>query len=120
MSEHPWDDKDVFSRPIKIHCCKDRTLTYRNKLQPIFNKVALPVFSVNSVDEARQLIALVSNRQYDEHPLNPGDTWWKIDMGPNIHLFDDPVTQLPEVTKKLAAAYELMLSHKADQSRLAG
>lgn len=96
------------SREIKIHVCKDRTLSYRNRLQPIFNKVALPVFSVNNVDEARELIPLVSNRQYEEHPLIPGDTWWKIDLGPTKHFLE--VEDLPLVTEKLQKAYSSMLA----------
>lgn len=103
---------DPYGRTIMIHCCKDRTLSYRNRLQPIFNGAALPVFSVNNVDEARSLISMVSNRQYEEHPLWPGDVWWKIDLGPSFHELDPKDLKL--VTAKLERAYDLLVARKAE------
>ena len=62
---------ETFNRPIKIHCCKDRTLSYRSEDEPIFNGVAIQVFSVNSEIEAEVLINLVGITQYEQHPLLP-------------------------------------------------
>ena len=107
------------NRTILIHVCMDRTLTYRNRRQPIFNERALPVFSVNNVVEARSLIILVSKAQYEEHPLIPGDTWYKIDMG----LGTAPLlkhSDLPKVTKKLEEAYEILINNKREQSPIVG
>lgn len=108
--------RDRLKRTILIHCCKDRTLTYRNRRQPIFNNVAIPVFSVNNVEEARSLIRMVSNLQYEEHPLNPGDDWFRIDMGIHRPLLEP--SDLQEVADKLESAYESMMKAK-EQSRLA-
>ena len=62
--------KNDLARPVKIHICKDRTLSYRRLGEPIFNDVALPVFSVESEQEADDLFLLVGTRQYELHP-NP-------------------------------------------------
>lgn len=35
----------AFSRPVMLHVCKDGTVSYRMPGEPVFNGVALPVFS---------------------------------------------------------------------------
>ena len=111
-------DRDLLEKKILIHVCKDRTLSYRNRLQPIFNGVAIPIYSVDSVDEARSLIRLVSKAQYEEHPLIPGDTWYKIDMGIGVVYLDEDLHQLGDVQRKLHEGYQLMMAAKAEQSTL--
>ena len=105
-------DRDLLQKKILIHVCKDRTLSYRKPLQPIFNGVAIPIYSVDSVDEARALIRMVSKAQWVEHPDIPGDTWYKIDMGLNVVYLDDDLHQLDEVQKKLHEAYQLLQASK--------
>lgn len=63
--------REDLSRPILLHCCKDGTITCRARGEPIFNGVALPVFSVADRDEAEQLVLMCCKRQYDEHPNFP-------------------------------------------------
>jgi hypothetical protein len=95
----------LLDKPIKIHVCKDRTLSYRNIRQPVFNGVAILVFSTDTVGEARRLIKLVSSRQYVEHPLIPGDPWYKVTLGLKTELeYED----LGEVQARLSDAYELV------------
>ena len=94
------------TKPILIHVCKDRTLSYRNRRQPIFNEVALPVHSVADVNTARKLIKLVGERQYTEHPLIPGDAWYKLPLGPALLYLE--TTDLPACTAKLEQ-YEALL-----------
>ena len=102
---------DEFSRPVVIHCCKDRTLTYRTKEQPVFNDVALPVFTVATEAEAEALITLVGIVQYEEHPLLPGKPWRKIDIDFKRWLeLDD----LPLVTDKLTRVYGLIDKEKCN------
>jgi hypothetical protein len=90
------------SRPIIIRCCKDRTLTWYKKGQPAFNDRALPVFSVNTPEEAQELIVTVCRVQYAEHPDLPGRPWRKItlenalDLKPYLEIED-----LDAVSKKL-------------------
>jgi hypothetical protein len=64
------------------------------------------VFSVDSVEEARKLIRTVSNKQYVEHPLIPGDDWYKIDLGLSIQELE--LSDLPAVQNKLSAVYDLL------------
>lgn len=107
---------DLLDKTILIHVCKDRTLTYRNRLQPIFNGVAIPIYSVDTVDQARELIRLVSKAQWVEHPLNPGDVWYKIDLGFDVTYLDDDLHQLKDVQEKLQSAHERLIQIKAEQS----
>jgi hypothetical protein len=86
------------SRPIKIHVCKDRTLSYRALDEPVFNGVALPVYSVATKEQAEALLTAVGCRQYEEHPQMPGRPWLKINLDLKRWLeLDD----LPLVTAKL-------------------
>ena len=103
------DILEALSRPVLIHCCKDRTLTYRTRKQRVFNDVALPVFSVANEAEAEALITLVGVTQYEEHPLLPGRIWRKIDIDFKRFL---EIDDLPAVTAKLDAAYRLLSGQK--------
>ena len=99
--------KGFMSRAVYIHCCKDRTLTYRTKGQPVFNGVALPVFSVDTEEEAKDLITLVSRAQYEEHPQLPGQVWYKITLSGDLdfkHALE--IEDLRAVTDKLESAYQ--------------
>jgi hypothetical protein len=65
-------------RPILIHCCKDGTITYRTRKQKIFNDVALPVFSVDTIEEAKTLQIIFCRKAYANHPKMPGQPWYKL------------------------------------------
>jgi hypothetical protein len=93
----------MLDKPVLIHCCKDRTLTYRTRDEPIFNGVALPVYSVDSKEEAERLINTVGALQYEEHPLLPGRPWRKIDIDFKRHL---EIEDLSAVTEKLDRVYK--------------
>lgn len=76
-------EKDRFARPIMIHVCKDGTVSWRDKRtkQKVFNGVALPAFSVNTIEEARELQIRFCRRQYSSHPLakpNTGTDAWYV------------------------------------------
>lgn len=91
---------DNYSRDIVIDCCKDGTLTYRTKAVPAFNGAALPVFTTNTEAEAKSLIVLLAKSQYTEHPLQPGQTWYRL---PD---FGGEVEDLAKVSALLASHYE--------------
>lgn len=100
---------DYLSRPVLIHVCKDKTLSYRTKNEPIFNGVAIPVFSVENEQEAVTLLRLVGRQQYQEHPKIPGRPWLKITLDGALDFkqeldYDD----LDSVTDKLKTAYALI------------
>ena len=91
---------DNYSRDIVIDCCKDGTLTYRTKAVPAFNGAALPVFTTNTEAEAKSLIVLIAKAQYEEHPLLPGQTWYRLSD------FSGDVGDLFKVGDLLASHYE--------------
>jgi hypothetical protein len=70
--------RDDFSRPIMIHVCKDGTISYRDKTknEPVFNGRALPVFSVDTVEQAFQIQVLFGRRMYTAHPDMPNRVWY--------------------------------------------
>jgi hypothetical protein len=107
----PNDDLD---RHVLIHICKDKTLSYRTRKQPIFNKVAIPVFSVNSNKEARSLLMLVGRQQYTEHPLMPGQPWFKMTLPGSLDYQEHlELSDLEEVAVRLRERYALI--RKDDQ-----
>jgi hypothetical protein len=97
------------SKPITIHLCKDRTLSYRDrtKNEPVFNGVAVPVLSVESAEIAEQLLLLVGTRQYEPHPhpRYPHTFWYRLFNGvANGKQYLDP-EDVPEAEEYLHRAY---------------
>lgn len=92
MTDHKW----------VIQVCKDRTLTYRRDDEPIFNKVAKPVYVVNDEEVASSLVVLLGSVQYEEHPQLPGEVWRKINVEFKQHLERE---DLDYVTVKVAEAH---------------
>ena len=105
---------DDLSRPIMFHCCRDRTLTYRKKGEAVFNVVALPVFSVDTIEEAEELQVMVCQRAYGSHPLMPNEPWYKIhiSLGEFIYLADLDLDDLENVTDKLREGYQMIKENK--------
>jgi hypothetical protein len=66
------------TRKIRIDVCKDGTVTYVPRGEPPFNGAALPVHSVDTVEEAQQIQVTLCRCQYVEHPLMPGKPWYKL------------------------------------------
>jgi hypothetical protein len=94
-------------KPVLIHVCRDRTLSYRTREEPVFNGAALPVFSVETPEEARSLLVLVGKAQYREHPLLPGRTWYRILDVPGVE--NKPTLEIGElgaVTDHLRTCHE--------------
>jgi len=87
------------SRPIILHCCRDGTITYRTRKEPTFNGAALPVFSVDTIEQAQLLQVLFCRLQYGEHPLMKGKPWYRWTE------FDGKVQSLELVTDRLRKAY---------------
>lgn len=72
--------KEDWKRTYMIHVCKDGTVSYRNavKKEPIFNGVALPVFSVDTEEQAKAIQVRFCRCQWEEHPLIPGKPWYRL------------------------------------------
>ncbi len=107
--------KTPFDRPIMIHVCKDGTVTYRKRGEPVFNGVALPVFSVETVEEAKQLQVRFCRLMYGRHPDPRGpENWYRLNQG-EVELDD-----LDRVMADFATFYAEHISKtKADDERLA-
>ena len=73
------DYREIYgNRPIVIHICKDGTISYRTRKEKVFNSVALPVFTVDTVEQAEAIQIRFGRRAYTEHPQMPGKPWYKL------------------------------------------
>lgn len=93
-------------RPVMIHVCKDGTVTYRTRDQKVFNGKALPVFSVDTVQQAESIQVHFCNLQYVEHPQMPGKPWYRWTAFPGT------LEALDDVTSKMREFYETRLLAK--------
>lgn len=91
------DRSTHLSRPILIDICKDGTISYRTGSQRRLNDAALPVFSVDTVEEAEFLQVTFGRRQYEEHPDIPGKGWYRWTD------FDGNVESLSKCTARIQA-----------------
>lgn len=71
--------KDL-SRAVLIHLCADGTISYRTREQKVFNGRALPVFSVDTEEQAQQIQVRFGRLSISEHPLMPGKGWYKLSI----------------------------------------
>jgi hypothetical protein len=81
MTDRTTDDlRDAYKRRFMIHVCKDGTVTYRDTVtkEKVFNGRALPVFSVDTVEEAKAIQIRFCGLQYGSHPLMRGKPWYKL------------------------------------------
>ena len=70
----------IIGRPIKLHICRDGTISYRRDGEPVLNGVALPVFSVDTEEQAKSIQVRFGRQQYTEHPDQPGRPWYKLSV----------------------------------------
>lgn len=71
------DRNHHLSRPILLDLCKDGTVTYRSQGEPSFNGMALPVFSVDTAEQAEAIQVRFCRRQYASHPRLLGKPWYR-------------------------------------------
>lgn len=67
---------DHLSRRVLLHICQDGTVTYRVPPQKVFNGVALPFFSTDTVEQAKALQVILCKSQYIRHPKLPNQPWY--------------------------------------------
>lgn len=80
---------DVFSRAVFIHICADGTISYRKQHEKVFNRLALPVFSVDTEEQAQEIQTLFGRKQYVAHPQLPGQPWYRwTDFTGNVDDLD--------------------------------
>jgi hypothetical protein len=97
------------TRPILIDICLDGTLTYRAKKEKVFNGDALPIFSVNSKEEAKQLLVMCGSKQYQNHPLLPNDPWYVLSS------FSNDFDGLSDATEELKNMYNTNIQSNLTQ-----
>jgi hypothetical protein len=95
------DLNDAYVRRFMIHVCKDGTVTYRDKSigEKVFNGVALPVFSVDTAEEAERIQVRFCRLQHGHHPLMPGKPWYRLNE------FSGELEDLDRVRNMFAAHY---------------
>lgn len=102
-------DVDALSKPYKIHCCKDGTITVRGPGEAVFNGVALPVYSAETREEAESLVVATCSSVRGEHPLLPGQPWYKINGDAFSGLPAElELDHLVEVTERLKSRHEML------------
>lgn len=100
---------EAYDRRFMIHVCKDGTVTYRDKSigEKVFNGRALPVFSVDTADEAERIRVRFCKLQYGHHPLMPGKPWYKLNE------FSGELEDLDRVRNMFAEFYKDMKERNA-------
>ncbi len=93
---------DYLKKDVRIHICKDGTLSICEPGEKPFNGVALPIYTVDTVKEAQSLITLVGAVQYQEHPLMPGCPW-HVMAG-----FSGEIEGIPAARERLTMAEKLL------------
>ena len=96
----------AFSRPIMIDISKDGTVSIRQRKAKSLAGTAIPVFSVDTVEEAMRLLTYLCTEQTGVHPWMPGERWY---------VFDDftGVEDLPQITQQFVDAYQRLFSKPA-------
>lgn len=104
--------RTIFDRPIMLHVCKDGTVSYRDasKREKVFNGVALPVFSVDTVEEAEQLQTRFCRKMWGTHPEMKRGTPWYV-----LNNFNGNVDDLEAVTCDFATRYAEMTGRAEDR-----
>lgn len=110
------------SRRVLIHVCKDGTFTYRIPPAPVFNGLALPVYSVDTEDEAQALQVRLCRLQRTQHPqMRKGEPWYTLstlgdDQDPALCRPDGlELADLEIITELLDEHYQALLRHRADE-----
>lgn len=111
-------------RAVLVDVCKDGTISYRERVkkEKRLNNAALPVYSVDTVEEARALQVHFGAKQYTEHPRQPGREWFvlpgfagEIDALDNVsRCFDDFYRRVVE-PKRLAPPEGSRWMHRRDR-----
>lgn len=124
MTDRIIDDiRDAYKRRYMIHVCKDGTVTYRDTStrKKVFNGRALPVFSVDTAEEARRIQTRFCRLQYGSHPLMPGKPWYTLnEFSGEIEDLDrvrNMFAQFYRETKEREVARTAELVSKAARSR---
>jgi hypothetical protein len=86
---------------VLIHVCRDGTVTFRTRDEPNFNGASLPVYSVPDKATAEKLRVLLCRSQYVEHPLLPGQTWYRLDHAGTVEGLTDVTERFRQAHDKL-------------------
>lgn len=73
---------ESFFRAIVLQLCKDGTISYRTRGEPVFNGAALPVFTVDTIEQAQQFQVRFGRLQHGPHPQIPDKRWYRLSRRP--------------------------------------
>jgi hypothetical protein len=91
------------NHPIIIFVCKDGTVTYERLGKPAFNRVALPVHSVDTVEEAETIQVALCRRQHINHPKT-GKAWYTLtNFGGTLEELGDVAAQMQAQSARIKA-----------------
>ncbi len=95
-----------FDRPIMMDISKDGTITYRPRAATVFGN-AIPIFSVDTEEEARRMLTYLCTEQTREHPMLPGMRWYRFDE------FTGNPADIADVVEQFASAYHRLKQKSA-------
>lgn len=99
-------------RAVLIDICKDGSVSFRrrNSNDRRLNDAALPVFSVDTVEQARDLQVLFCTRQHEPHPFD-GRAWYVLPY------FSGNISDLAEVADMFRLWWDARDSRPAARRR---
>jgi hypothetical protein len=122
----PDMEHEIFKRPVIVHIGKDGTISYLNRAtmtQPVLVEALMPVYSVDTEEQAKQLQVIFGRLQYRDNTREPGKSWYVLHLLPDGTLLmnrEPPylqISDLPGITKKMHDWYEGMYGRKPENVR---
>jgi hypothetical protein len=117
---------EVFQRPVIVHLGKDGSIRWLNRKgleQPVVVESLMPVFSVETEEQAKSLQVVFGKLQYRDSKSDPGKPWYILHRMPDGTLLmnrEPPYLQLsdlPEITKMFATWYDGLYGKKPEGVR---
>jgi hypothetical protein len=122
----PDMEHEIFKRPVIVHIGKDGTISYLNRAtmkQPTLVEALMPVYSVETEEQAKSLQVIFGKLQYRDNTREPGKPWYILHLLPDGTLLmnrEPPylqISDLPGITKKMHDWYEGMYGKKPENVR---
>jgi hypothetical protein len=122
----PDMEHEIFKRPVIVHIGKDGTLSFLNRAtmkQPTLVEALMPVYSVDTEEQAKSLQAIFGRLQYRDNTREPGKPWYvlhRLSDGTMLMSRDPPylqISDLPGITKQMHEWYEGMYGKKPENVR---
>jgi hypothetical protein len=122
----PDTDHPIFQRPVIVHIGKDGTLSFLNRAtmtQSTLVEALMPVYSVETEEQAKSLQVVFGKLQYRDNTREPGKPWYILNRLPDGKLLMDrnppylQISDLPAITKQMHDWFEGMYGKKPENVR---